>query len=704
MRYGVVLLMVGCLTAAQTAAAEDQVAKLTFAFAESEPIPHASLPGNGAFYVYVRNAGSAPSTLGHVELFGLRVDPTAPPPWVAYVRQRPVELLPGELGQVEIRLLSLPKAARNLLASRSSAATTTVRVVPTRGRPARGRVDLRLRPLPLQINFISFRQDLKAVYVYLQKNKALKGLATRPVAITGVQINGRDVTAQARFGSRSVGRDVVPIEIPLAQPLVQGRGVCVTVTTDSSLRTGHLLRAFPSKFNILVPTARLARRDFMEDIYYHGATALTQVHYPEKFKRFGFDLLPMAGRLSQFLTAAIDNQGKPMAGVWCDEVDEGWGHPVHKLTRVLEEADRRLRARGSRAPLFCFNNVRGPRSAASGHATAPDAIMHAYGHFMCPATGRGFGRLSTLHNREYRVSRRPFWPYFRDSELIIPCDPKTAKIKPLIPLYQRVLTPTEERWITFGVLIQGAKSIGHWGYWAYAKSRHYRFSGSCLRVGMGGAAGNRVGPYVLPDRIANMLTGLWDEIGRINAELRTIGPLVARSDVGYLARVARVRPAKDRRGDPAASVAALISGANTLVIVALNQNIDPGKSHQPTGPIGNPNPPRYDPVHAVVDVQLPEWLHQPKHIFSVSHDRIAEVSPKRSGQVLRFDIPRLKTSQIYVITSSDAVRQRCLARHRHMRTLLAEMARRKPVYYEKWDDTVIDADGPLGAVGWNPEP
>ena len=49
-------------------------------------------------------------------------------------------------------------------------------------------------------------------------------------------------------------------------------------------------------------------------------------------------------------------------------------------------------------------------------------------------------------------------------------------------------------------------------------------------------------------------------------------------------------PEKDRRGDAAAEAAALVSGLDTLVVVALNQSIDPGPSPKRTGPISNPDP------------------------------------------------------------------------------------------------------------------
>ena len=94
------------------------------------------------------------------------------------------------------------------------------------------------------------------------------------------------------------------------------------------------------------------------------------------------------------------------------------------------------------------------------------------------------------------------------------------------------------------------------------------------RVGLGGLAGNRAGPYVVPDKVVRMLADVWAEVGRINVELRTIGPLVARSDVTELARVASVEPARDPTGRPAAAAAALLCGADTLVVLVLNHNLN----------------------------------------------------------------------------------------------------------------------------------
>ena len=70
---------------------------------------------------------------------------------------------------------------------------------------------------------------------------------------------------------RLISRLHQAIEISLDEPLARGQYACVVITTAEGNRTGHTLRAFPSKFNILVAHARTPRLDFMEDIYYHGA-------------------------------------------------------------------------------------------------------------------------------------------------------------------------------------------------------------------------------------------------------------------------------------------------------------------------------------------------------------------------------------------------------------------------------------------------
>ena len=665
--------------------------RLDIRFTEWRPVsldPTLSFSVSGALQIYYKNTGTADAVLDHVKVLDKKADRYDSPPWIVYARQHPRRLKPGETGQLEVRLNGLPKAvALRILENPGGPARLPVVIVPRGGKAVRTSVDIAGRS-EVQINFMAFSEDLKTLYVYVQNNKAAVDGAGKPVALTGIEVNGVDMTRRARFGARTVFRDVVPIVVSLPKALPMGPPVLVTVATADGKRTGHALRVFPSKFNILVCyNSAQARKDYLEDIYNHCVTAVNSFRDRAKCERLGFDLIPMGS--PSVLTRMHTYRNSPVRGVWMDEVDKGVkGYDVLSLLRAIEDGEDMLRGFAvGEIPLVCFNLCNPGSSAQTGYMTLPDAVMHSYGFFMCPRSRRGFGRLSTLPAREYRLARRPFWPYYRDSEIAVPRDPVKKVMLPRNKAFQRCLTPKEQRWLTYGNLIQGAKSMAHWGYWAGPMSKFYfMWKQSVLRLGLGAPADDRVGPYKLERAVADMLKTVWSEHGRINAELRTIGPLVAISDVSYLAKVTKVEPKTDRYGDPAAEAAALVSGLDTLVVVVLNHDIKPAKVlFSGTGPLSNPAPPTYDPVHATVDVRIPEWI-KPAYVFSVDHQRVADVSLTEKGGALRFVVPRLEVSKLYVITSSRAVKEGCLARHAEMRKRLVKMAATVPVYNPGWRD------------------
>ena len=661
-------------------------------FAEWSPLvfdPQMPFGINGTAFLYYRNEGDGEASVDHILVDSLRVNPGRPGDWVGYVRQRPSSIPPGGVGQLEVKLNGMPRSlGMKLVEHPLEPLLIPVTVVPRRGKPIVLPYDFMRRRMPVQVNFMGFSEDLKTVYVYLQNNEAIACADAAPFSIAKVEINGTDVTARAMMGSHEAKADVVPIVIPLGSPLVEGAHVRVVLTDAGGARTGHSLRAFPSKFNILVATNfKQPRLDFMEDLHHHGVTALIREHGSEAFARLGFDFIPMGGVAGGFFQRALRYKDLPVVGVWMDEVDKPDGQPVTKLTLPMEAAERDLpEYTGKNLPLHCFNLV-SPRTggALMGHIAAADAIMHSYGYHMCRLDG--LGRLSDLAGREYRLARRPFWPYFRDGEIVIPIDPEAKKMLPRDERYMRTLTPNEARWIQFSTLCQGAKSFAHWGYWAFGELNGFYFlEGPTLRMGLGALAGNRAGPYEVEPEVAAMLHDVWDEIGRINAELRTIGPIVARSDVSYLGRVSRVEPATDRHGNPAAEAVALVAGTDTIILLVVNHNIDQGDApFDRTRYLSNPDPPVFDPVEAVAEVRVPAWL-EPKHVFTVDYQSIETVTPEEDGDTLRFRIPRLEVSRIYVITSSDRVKAGCLARHETMQGLLAKMAASEPVPNPDWSE------------------
>ena len=651
----------------------------------------------GAIELYYRNAGSGDAQLASVAVGGRRVWPDEQPPWLAWARQRPHRLAPGAVGQLHIHVSALPEALIKRLTDRPDGPVPlAVEWTPRGGDTLRATVDVASAVPALQVNFMAFSADLRTVYAYLQNNPAVQagragaGAAAAPIRIESIALNGADVTAAARLGADAVGADVVPVEIRLDAPLVAGTPVVVTVTGPGDVRAGHCLRAFPSRFDVVaILNGTQPRADYAADLYGHGVTAMSAPAGLEALAAAGLDglaFLPFIGRSPSFLHHALHFERHGPVGIIVDEVDKPWGQPAAKLVGMLAGAEAYLRAEGRTMPLQCWNAIHPKRCARSGHLTVADAVMHAYGYYMCPATGPGFGRVRGLERREYRRARRPFWPYFRDTEIPVPCDPQTKQVLPLNEAFQRTLTPGEARWMQFGTIIQGAKSFMHWGYWGLLKKSHYYVDGPCLRIGLGAIAGDRVGPYRIPDRIVAMLRSTWDEMGRINAELRTIGPLVARSDVSYRARVLASTPALNARDEPAAEAAALVSGLDALVLVVLNHGLDTGASPFPaTGPISNPEPPRFEPLEDVrVALALPSWL-KPRHVLSVDHAGVTPFTPQRRGDTLVFDFDRLVVTRVLVITSSDDVRDGCLQRHGVARGLLERMAVEKPVPNEDWE-------------------
>ncbi len=659
------------------------------------PQPSISYRVPGTVHAYYRNMGDAGFVIKEIQFADSVIQPKTPPDWIAYVRQQPYCIEGGQVGRLEIRCKNLPEP-HNLLSQVSTEEGYHVPLVilPEQGDAVRAQVDLN-RNCAIQINFFGFSEDLKILYLYVQKNDVLYDARVKPVDIAGVEVNGSDMTERARLGAKTVFRDVVPIEIALAEPLAKGQAVQVVVTMADGQRTGHVLRAFPSKFNIITAVNQpMARKDYLEDLHHHGVTALMGNFDVKKADQMGFDRVVFG----QHMLVHALRRRQSIEALWVDEIDKPLRETsASSLVQNLDTAQQSLNALDEPMPMVFFNLVWPTQSAVAGYMTVPDAVTNSYGYFMCPSVDRGFGRVAALHTREYRTARRPFWPYFRDSEIAVPIDRKKKVQLERYPAFQRCLTPSEHRWLTFGCLLQGAKSMSHWGYRALRSSSHYFNKGEqpVLRLGLGAPAYDKVGPYVLEPAVANMLKETWDEHGRVNCELRTLGPLIAKSDVSYLARVTDVDPPIESFGAPiaqavpAAEAGALICGLDTLIIVVLNHNIRFGEFfNSATGPLSNSQPPRFDPVNVTVEVRIPSCL-SPRYIFGVAHDEITEVSPNQKDDRLQFSIPQLNVSKLFVITAEKQVRDECVHRHQEMCTLLGKMADAKPAADPDWLD--VDA-------------
>jgi hypothetical protein len=236
----------------------------------------------------------------------------------------------------------------------------------------------------------------------------------------------------------------------------------------------------------------------------------------------------------------------------------------------------------------------------------------------------------------------------------------------------RVISPEEQGIQLYGNLMLGAKGAAYWGYASiYAPDGELYTSDPQLRIGLGGVPyppSTDVHGFDVDTGILNQIKATWDAIGHINAEMQTLGPWIARSDVSETARIESVSPATAPNGHPAAEASALISGLDTLILVVLNLNIDASQS----GGVAS-----YDPVNLTAAVRVPSWLQgQTLDLFSVDvHDPAGIVDETAStvGDELHFSYPALATKKLIVATADPGARAAMAATLADMKSRLAQI-------------------------------
>ena len=233
--------------------------------------------------------------------------------------------------------------------------------------------------------------------------------------------------------------------------------------------------------------------------------------------------------------------------------------------------------------------------------------------------------------------------------------------------------------MTYGCLMQGAKGILHWGYgvnklnpdsW-FGKEHH------ALRISMGGLPGNMAYGYRIPNHIVSNLKAVWNEIGRINAELQTIGSLVAISDISNLAKITKVSPeiGSGFTGKRSAEVASLICGTDSLILIILNMNLN---THWKEKRKQDERIISYEPVDVTVEVKVPPWL-KPEDIFSVDYRKLKRIEVKKRNNNIELHFPKLAVSQIVVITQDKTLYLKMEKTLKEMQQRLKAISTDKPM-------------------------
>jgi hypothetical protein len=461
-------------------------------------------------------------------------------------------------------------------------------------------------------------------------------------------VNREDLTKRCQFGSDTVADEVVPIVADLSAPVGSGEPVTVLVGTREGVWAGHSVRAFPGEFHIQVTLlGKQTRPDAVADIFRHGATCIGLCGAAEEHLREARTLGVAAFHYGRGDLATVRSFGKPefpeIAGLWSDEMDD---LPLQTTVSLLRECEEACGREGRGMPLQMINLCRPRIPQALDFYELADAMCSAYG-FHGGDLGEGFGRLSALPHREYRQGRRLFLPYFRNAELPLAVDQQTHTVLGLAEGFRRCMEPAEERWLTYGCVLQGAKGICHWNYGSsvYPPPNWFSKTQCVLRASLGGALEHAPHGYTVPAAAATALQRVWDEIGRINIELRAVGPLVAVSDVTTRARVVSATPVQGPTGEPAAEAAALVSGLDAIVLIVLSHNLKRDWRADSERGIES-----CTPVEVTVALEVPPWL-APQECFRVRWDGVAPVRPDAEPGRLVFRLEALEVSEVIVVTS-----------------------------------------------------
>ena len=627
-------------------------------------------PIHGTVSVFLRNEGDGPARLEELFLDDAPLHAGQSPLHVVWSRQRPWEIAPGEIGEVQVRLRSLPpKQIVAMFTGSTEAARSGIRLRHVNGNMASAGVAYRSTLPPVQINFIGFSDDLRALYVYVQNNAAVYHdvPGKRTYHIDSVEVNGRDVTARSRIPQRVISDDVLPIVVLIDEPLEEGTDVFVRVGTTEGEIAPHGVRAFPSRLLLqMTQVSWPTRPDMMEDIRNHGFNA---VHFSTKRPEWGASALEQGlwhGIYGGSFLGDVMRYDHPehgiTVGLWLDEVDKA--SPEYNFG-ALDWMETFLRVQGRRAPFHYNGLVRARTSGAPNYSVLTDGICRA--QQVKDLDEAETGRAGALRYMEHRQVRRPSLPYYRDAEIPVPFSPLTREVLDPAPSRRRCISPREERFLQYSNFLQGAKGAYHWAYSCYPKAGFYEIHSPVLRLGNGGGVVPVVYDYAVPEHVRRMIMATWDEIGRINTEIASVGPLLARGDVCYRARVVRASPSRGREDDSSVEVSATLVGDDSIVLIVLNQNF----TYRPKSSQG---PSRFDPVDVTVGVKVPKWL-QVKSVLRIAADEVTELRPNRQGDELFLDFPALDVSELVLVTSNASVAARTRERHAEQRARFAAIRR-----------------------------
>ncbi|MFA7184734.1 MAG: VCBS repeat-containing protein, partial [Victivallales bacterium] len=625
-----------------------------YSISPNELIAREANPDYRSIAVYLRNKSNTATSVDNIFIDGIPSKTLIESGQIAWWRSWPHIIRPGELTQVLIKM-SGQDYKRTIQSFLGVAGAPCKFSFKSSGETKPLSIKFSLKPErpPLRINFIAFSKDLKTLYAYVSATKEYEGKR-----IKKVEVNGTDVTAQTYLPKEIFLRtDVLPLQIKLKKPLKLASPTLVTIKTQGAF-AGHAVRAFPSRFPIQLtilggyPEAsditKIAELNFTELGFCGGANK--RAMYLSEMRKNNLMFFPYIG--SSPGREVIHFEKYPVlpviSGWWLDEVDKAGRKTPYDVQKEFRFSNKLLKEKKLSPAPYCVN-ICNP-SGDKGYMELADALSHEYGidfgiRQVLPQVD--FINPGNIENRELRTGRRPWWPYFRNIEAVLLVDPQGKKVM----AQYRSIDPREYRLLIYSCLANGAKGVLNWNYGLnYYTPKQLTWLSKkydAIRLNMTAVREREAFGEKIPEDLLKGLRSATSEAGKINLELRLLGPLLAKGDLSNAAAVRKCSPVSNPRGGPAVFSRAIFCGLDTIVLLVINLNIDSDFNARINVPVRT-----YNTAEAQVELSIPYWIKDKCDVFEVSSAGIAPVKTTTAKNKMSFNFTGLKVSKAIVITTN----------------------------------------------------
>ena len=607
------------------------------------PADASKLKLGGAVCVYIRNSGDQPIAINDVLLDGISLKQAIAPSdkrkfkktilaanihfsnlsvsdrdkLVAlgepvWWRAEPESVAPSAAAEVYVRLRRAPGSPLDL-------------ILQTSGGPIRVRVFM-TAPRP-RIESISFSRALDAAYVYVRHPNA------GPVPIK-VLVDGADITASADI-AHDPSMTVTPIVCRFAAALARASYHTFHVVYSDGSRAIAGICAFSDDLTYGMWGARPGPetdlsigRAHIEDMALHNLNLQMEVIGSDAVRKFmsspdGRKLLETLG-IRQIVGEPEKAVLPPFAYYLADEPDAA----DYRVQGVPER---------SKVGSLATGLVARARDLRNAHPEVPN-MLNVDMTFK-PDNWYIYGRLPDIFAADPYYQTRLCQAYWQKPDTIpiyskatfvyavgsvcrSACAPNPlhlmlncTKIRKGNRCF-RFATPAEKRIELYYALAAGAKSISYWWFIP-------------LKPGASGSSGCGADE---PDAKA-----LWNEIGLLGAEVRTLDELISRS---CPAEVAIDAPDK-------LWVRTLLAGSDSLVVLCVNDDYVCNDKGTVINPVRN----------AVLTVTLPVWLDA-KSVFEFDYRGPCDVKHELTVSKLKLDLGTVETTRLIVVSADAHLRDR----------------------------------------------